>query len=182
MTDVAKPHVYPKEVYDMLDIPELSGTVEDRIRQLLNRSQDVQNYRTEVLQRVNGRRAGREPGSEEWLEINKIERVIKEIPIVSTTGAYWQGEKIDTTERLVLLGQQWSGKGWDDGYKSAIEDNGVNIACWRATLETLREYPDFDGESVLGEMIDEALAGKVPKVLGAMQRLAELGTLPKEGE
>ncbi len=48
----------------------------------------------------------------------------------------------------------------------------------RQVLETVREYPDFDDpQSPFGQMIDEALAGKVPHLFGVIDALAD-GRMP----
>jgi hypothetical protein len=50
----------------------------------------------------------------------------------------------------------------------------------RAVIEVVRQYPDFDGETPLGTMMDEALAGQASTLLAGIDSLAA-GVKPAAG-
>ena len=44
----------------------------------------------------------------------------------------------------------------------------------RATIEIARQHPDFDAGGPIAEMLDEALSGKTPHMVEALERLVPL--------
>lgn len=66
--------------------------------------------------------------------------------------------------------------------EAALAEARQTIEVQRATLQMVRNYPDFDKpESPFGMAIDEALAGRAPWLLGALHDLFNL-RVPEPGQ